>query len=173
MGRDAFNGLPLGDAADAARELWTLLDEGRFIFSDEHLRRAYDDALQERSAGSALGASSSKSGNVVAAATLMLSHGEVPQARAVLEPWFTANPDDVEAAALRGHLAILSGDRKEGIKQLMGAARQHPQAVKPMYYLALLAHADGDAARARALLDECVRRAPEDKDVLVALSTLP
>ena len=44
--------------------------------------------------------------------------------------------------------------------------------MRPLFFIALSAAAEGDHERAKSLLQECVRRAPEDREVRVALSAL-
>ena len=45
VGRDALKNEALGPAMPAARELWTILEEGIFVFSNERRRRSYDEDL--------------------------------------------------------------------------------------------------------------------------------
>jgi len=45
VGREALKNEALGPAMPAARELWTTLEEGIFVFSDERRRRSYDEDL--------------------------------------------------------------------------------------------------------------------------------
>ncbi len=45
VGRDALKNEALGPAMPAARELWTILEEGIFVFSNERRRHSYDEDL--------------------------------------------------------------------------------------------------------------------------------
>ncbi len=165
-GREALAGVKLGPATSAARELWTLLDELAFAFSDEQRRKSYDeDASLPPPAPPA-------PTTMLLEAQLLAAAGAVKEAVGLVETYAAAHPDDVEAVALRGHLCVLSGERDRGVALLVEAARRHPQAVRPLYYLALTALADGDKERARQMLAECLRRAPGDAEVLRAAAGL-
>ena len=45
VGRDALKSEALGPAMPVARELWTMIEEGLFVFADERRRRVYDEDL--------------------------------------------------------------------------------------------------------------------------------
>jgi CheY-like chemotaxis protein len=45
VGREALKSEVLGPAMPVARELWTMIEEGLFVFADERRRRVYDEDL--------------------------------------------------------------------------------------------------------------------------------
>jgi DNA-binding response OmpR family regulator len=45
IGRDALATARLGPATSAARELWTIIEEGVFVFADERRRKSYDEDM--------------------------------------------------------------------------------------------------------------------------------
>ena len=45
VGRDALKSEALGPAMPVARELWTMIEEGLYVFADERRRRVYDEDL--------------------------------------------------------------------------------------------------------------------------------
>jgi DNA-binding response OmpR family regulator len=45
IGREALATARLGPASSAARELWTIIEEGLFVFADERRRRSYDEDM--------------------------------------------------------------------------------------------------------------------------------
>lgn len=50
VGQQALGSSKLGPASSSARELWTLLDDYIFVFSDDRRRQAYDDEERARPA---------------------------------------------------------------------------------------------------------------------------
>ena len=101
-----------------------------------------------------------------------LARAEIEKAQGCFQRAVRARPDDPDYASYFGWTQVLSGDRSNGIARLMAAMRDHPQSMRPLFFLGLAAARDGDLARARALLQEATRRAPEDVEVQVALSSV-
>lgn len=101
-----------------------------------------------------------------------LSEGALVRALGCFELAMAARPQDPDYLAYHAWTLVLSGAREEGLTRLRRALRAHPQAMRPLFFLALAAAAEGDREHARALLLECVRRAPEDLEVRLALSSM-
>ena len=163
VGRDAPGSTMLGAASVSARELWTLLDEHVFVFSDEQRRARYDAALP--TAVSAVRPPASK----LLEAQVMVTAGALQAAELTLHEYLADHPTDVEGIALLGHIALCQHDRERGMALLGEAALRSPQSVRPVYYLALLAAREGEKDEARILLAECARRSPGNVDVLRAI----
>lgn len=101
-----------------------------------------------------------------------LLEGALVQALGCFELALATRPRDPDYLAYHAWTLVLSGARDDGLRRLMNALRAHPQAMRPLFFLALAAAAEGDRQRARSLLLECVRRAPEDLEVRLALSSV-
>lgn len=101
-----------------------------------------------------------------------LADGQVARALGFFEVALATRPNDPDYAAYFAWALFLSGARNEGLNRLMGALRAHPQSMRPLFFIAMSAAADGETGRARALLKECVRRAPDDIEVQLALTSM-
>ncbi len=172
VGRDTLKNTNLGPAGSSARELWTLLEEHNFVFSDERRRKTYDADLGHIVVPLLPSVRPPTPTRTLLEVQMLVDSGALADAASMLGEFSVANPDDIEAMALRGHLAVLMGERDRGVALLYDAARRHPQAVRPLYYLGLLALIDGDKDQARQMLTECARRAPRDADVQRALKSI-
>lgn len=172
VGQAALADKKLGPAHAAARELWALLEEWNFVFSDEALRVRYDESLAQPPPPAAARTSSSSPSQLLAAKELIVL-GSFAEAIAVVDACLAERPDDLEALAMRAYVGALSGDREASLPKLVDVARRHPQSARPLYYLGLLALAERDFGRARHFLAESQRRAPDDVDVAQALRLVP
>jgi CheY-like chemotaxis protein len=168
VGPNALAGKVLGPAAAAARELWQCLDEVGIVFADPSLRANYDEmyASAQPTPPPPAAEDAFLQGQVALAA------GDVTRARAWFGAAVQANEHDANYQAYLAWAEITTGDRSIGTQRLHATLHLHPQSVRPLYFLGLLALNDGDHARARELLTECVRRSPGDRDLLNALHTL-
>jgi CheY-like chemotaxis protein len=173
VGPAALADKKLGPAHAAARELWALLEEWNFVFSDEALRARYDETLQPSPLAPAAARTSSSSPSQLLAAKELIVLGSFAEAIAVVDACLAERPDDLEALAMRAYVGALSGDREASLPKLVDVARRHPQSARPLYYLGLLALAERDFGRARHFLAESQRRAPDDVDVAQALRLVP
>jgi CheY-like chemotaxis protein len=169
VGPAVLEGRALGPAASAARELWHVLDEAEAVFSDDALRAAYDTTLKPLSPPPRR---ASGPEDAFLEGQQALADGAILRALGCFELAVASRPADPDYVSYLGWSQVLSGDRKHGIACLMSALRAHPQAMRPVFFLGMVAAQDGDAARARALLEECARRSPDDAEVMVTLSAL-
>jgi tetratricopeptide (TPR) repeat protein len=169
MGKEILVGGSLGPAQGAARELWAILEEYREIFSDP-VRRALHDAVWGELAPPAPRVHGPE--EAFLDGQLALTAGEIDKARACFEDALRARPKDAEYMSWLAWARILGGDPTAGVKELMGAMREHPQSMRPMFFLGLHAARNGEKDRARALLLECARRSPHDVEVQAALGAL-
>ncbi|MBI1944165.1 MAG: response regulator [Deltaproteobacteria bacterium] len=101
-----------------------------------------------------------------------LAEGALTLALGCFELAVASRPNDPDYLAYHAWTLVLSGAKNEGLGRLMNALRAHPQSMRPLFFIALSAASEGDQARAKSLLQECVRRAPEDLEVRLALSSL-
>lgn len=174
LGPDPMVARALGPAIAAARELWAILDEARQTFSDPAARRAYDATHAPRPA--AAGAPEVRAQASLEDSFLRgqeaLAAGELVVALGCFELALASKPDDAEYQSYLGWTQVLTGDGTGGVARLMGAMRTHPQAMRPLFFLALCAARDSDADKACSLLEECVRRSPHDVEVRTALEAM-
>jgi DNA-binding response OmpR family regulator len=168
VGPYALKGVALGPATAAARELWTLLDELLRIFSDPGRRAAYDAQHQPRAATAR---DTHRPEDAFLEGQAALALGDVARALRCFESAAAARPKDPDYASYWAWAQILSGD-KTGVQRLVIAMREHPQSMRPLFFLGLCSARDGDVAKARALLEEASRRAPGDVEVAMALSSV-
>jgi DNA-binding response OmpR family regulator len=170
VGAEALEGKALGPATAAARELWTLLDEAGVVFSDPDLRAAYDASLPPPTGLAPRFAVAAEEAFLDGQSAL--AAGDLVRACACFSVAAEAEPDDPNYAAYFGWTLIISGSRTDGEKRLVQAVKDHPQGMRPLFFMGLLAAEDGHVARAKQLLEECARRAPDDIEVRVALEAL-
>ncbi len=170
IGPGAVMGKALGPATPAARELWTLLDDAYQTFADPDRRAAYDALLayQMPAQGHEQRA---RDEDAFLEGQQALAAADPDKARACFARAVESRPGDAEFESYLGWAEVLTGDAN-GVARLMNVMREHPQSMRPLFFLGLVAAKDGDAARARSLLQECVRRAPLDIEVAAALTSL-
>lgn len=184
LGPDPHLDRALGPALPAARELWALLDDARATFASDAAREAYDGALAPKAAPAPAGGDQGRDqarDQARKQASLedsflrgqqALASGELVLALGCFELALASRPDDTEYESYLGWTQVLTGDEPGGIQRLMGAMRRHPQAMRPLFFLALCAARSGDTDKARSLLEECVRRSPHDVEVRTALEAM-
>lgn len=174
IGPDALAHARLGPARAAARELWSILDEARYVLLDPERRAAYDeDVLSTRIA--ARKAHDFRPEQDFLDGQMSLALGDVEAAREAFERAVAAKAGDAEYIAYLGWATILEGREplKVGIDMLHEALRFNPQAMRPVFFMGLAAQRAGDDATARSWMQEALRRAPDDPDVKAALLALP
>jgi CheY-like chemotaxis protein len=177
VGPSAVAGRPLGPATVAARELWQILDDAYRTFMDPQARQLYDAMLPPPPAppsprpANAPAVVASKNEDAFLEGTAALESGDVARALACFQAAAASRPDDPEYQSYLGWAQVLAGD-KTGMTRLLETMRDHPQAMRPLFFLGLVAAQDGDSTRAKKLLAECVRRAPLDVEVAAALHAL-
>jgi DNA-binding response OmpR family regulator len=169
LGKEILVGGKLGPAQPAARELWAILEEYREIFSDP-VRRALHDAVWGELPPPAPRVHGPE--EAFLDGQLALTGGDIPKARACFEAALGMRAHDAEYKSWHAWSRILDGDAATGIKELMGAMREHPQSMRPMFFLGMHAARNGEKDKARALLLECARRSPHDVEVQAALGAL-
>lgn len=169
MGKAILVGGSLGPAQPAARELWAILEEYREMFSDP-VRRALHDAVWGELPPPAPRVHGPE--EAFLDGQLALSSGDIVRARACFEAALALRARDAEYQSWHAWSRILDGDPATGVKELMGAMREHPQSMRPMFFLGMHAARNGEKDKARALLLECARRSPHDVEVQAALGAL-
>jgi CheY-like chemotaxis protein len=172
VGREALRGKAIGPAAAAARELWQLLDEARQVFNDGDLRAAYDASLAPVPVPAPPRTQTASHEDAFLEGQQALASDRIDHALSCFARAVSGRPEDPDYLAYLGWSEILVGKRDEGFQRLALTTRVHPQAMRPVFFMGMLAARDGDLDRARALLTECRRRSPEDIELEVALNAL-
>ena len=169
LGKEILIGGSLGPAMPAARELWVILEDYRELFADPVRRSMHDAVWGElppvvpKSPGPE---------DAFLAGQIALGDGDIARALSCFEDAVKTRAEDAEYKSWLAWARVLSGDVASGIKGLMSAMRDHPQSMRPMFFLGLHAARCGEHEKARALLVECTRRSPHDLEVQAALSSL-
>ena len=106
-------------------------------------------------------------------ANLGLTHlrlGELDTAAVPIERAIMLAPDNADLALLAGRMEIARGNLDDGVARLRRAVELAPEALQPRFALAEEVERSGAAdadAQALALLDELVKRAPQNMAVVV------
>jgi len=104
-------------------------------------------------------------------ARLDLAEGKSADAEAGFRKVLEIDPKNLDAATGAAMAAGVRGDKASAERWLLKAAADHPEAVGPKVSLVQLYLSVGDVAKARALVDEAVKKSP-DNAVLVNLRGL-
>lgn len=178
LSQEILVGGSLGPALPAARELRAILEDYRELFADPTRRAMHDVVWGElpppAPKAQLAGGFASLAGpeDALLEGQLALENGDLARALECFESAVGARADDPEYKSWLAWARVLSGDVAGGIKGLISAMRDHPQAMRPMFFLGLHAARTGDVDKARALLVECTRRSPHDVEIQAALSAL-
>jgi len=104
-------------------------------------------------------------------ARLDLAEGKSADAEAGFRKVLDIDPKNLDAATGAAMAANVRGDKAGAERWLVKAANDHPEAVGPRISLVQFYLANGDLPKARALVDEAVKKSP-DNAVLVNLRGL-
>jgi DNA-binding response OmpR family regulator len=159
----------LGPALPAAQELCVILEDYRDLFTDPLRRSLYDALWVEQPAHVAKAPGPE---DAFLDGQLALKNGDVERALVCFESAVAMRRDDAEYKSWLAWGRILSGDVQGGVDGLLAAMGEHPQSMRPIFFLGLHAARSGEVDKARGLLRECVRRSPHDVEIQEALSAL-
>jgi DNA-binding response OmpR family regulator len=158
----------LGPALPAAREVCAILEDYRDLFADPLRRSLYDSLWVEQPAHVAEAPGPE---DAFLEGQLALSKNDVKRALVCFESAVAMRRDDAEYKSWLAWGRVLSGDVK-GVDELLAVMGEHPQSMRPIFFLGLHAVRSGEVDMARGLLQECLRRSPHDVEIQAALSAL-
>lgn len=167
----------LGPAEPMANDLFGEIDRARQTLLDPALRSRYDEDLQTefREPERIRSTVTNTSEALFSAGKELLLEGELEKAANAFDGAAQASGDEPEYRAYYGWALVLMGNEriKEGVDIIKDAHRKNPLAMRPLFFLGLIALRTEKIGFARRFLLECARRAPDDADVQIALQSLP
>jgi CheY-like chemotaxis protein/tetratricopeptide (TPR) repeat protein len=164
----------LGPAASIGREILGRILEAEATLLDDKKRSQYDQTLTQQSGFEAH--------QVQSEAELLffegkkhLEEGKSLEAHQAFAKAHELEKDDADYCAYAGWALFLAGgaNSDKGRAAIHKARQMNPNAMRPIFFLGLVAMQDGKVELARDFLNEAARRVPDDADVYVALSGLP